>query len=355
MRRIPVIGEIELAYRHLNGTVIAITGSNGKSTTTALIGEILQRRRTAADRGRQHRRAADRRARSRAPAHVRARALVVPARDRRHVPRERRAAAQHHARSHGSLRDTSTRTPRRSTAIFRNQESGDTAIVNAVDRRATPRDAPARVWRFSATQHVDEGAWLDGDELVLSLGGDERRIPRASLKLQGQRERRERARRLARRARGRRRRRRRADRVRHVRRPAASHGARARARRRALDQRLEGDERRRHAQVARRLRRRRASSSSSAARTRPASSSGCATSSSESARRAHHRQSRRPHRRSAATARATIVAAGDMQHAVAVGARERASPATPCCSRPPARASISTATSSIAASTSRNW
>jgi UDP-N-acetylmuramoylalanine--D-glutamate ligase len=41
-RAIPVVGEIELAYRHLTGTVIAVTGSNGKSTTTALIGEILR-------------------------------------------------------------------------------------------------------------------------------------------------------------------------------------------------------------------------------------------------------------------------------------------------------------------------
>src|SRR5438128_2637593 len=39
---VPVIGEIELAYRHLRGTVIAVTGSTGKSTTTALIGEILR-------------------------------------------------------------------------------------------------------------------------------------------------------------------------------------------------------------------------------------------------------------------------------------------------------------------------
>src|SRR5512144_2635935 len=39
---IPVISEIELAYRELRGTVVAITGSNGKSTTTALIGEILR-------------------------------------------------------------------------------------------------------------------------------------------------------------------------------------------------------------------------------------------------------------------------------------------------------------------------
>ncbi|HQZ97212.1 MAG TPA: UDP-N-acetylmuramoyl-L-alanine--D-glutamate ligase [Pyrinomonadaceae bacterium] len=36
-----VIGEVELAYRFLKGRVVGITGSNGKTTTTALIGELL--------------------------------------------------------------------------------------------------------------------------------------------------------------------------------------------------------------------------------------------------------------------------------------------------------------------------
>src|SRR5579872_3950609 len=37
----PVIGEIELASQFLPGPIIAITGSNGKTTTTTLVGEIL--------------------------------------------------------------------------------------------------------------------------------------------------------------------------------------------------------------------------------------------------------------------------------------------------------------------------
>lgn len=37
-----VIGEIELAYRFLKGKIIGITGTNGKTTTTTLIGEILK-------------------------------------------------------------------------------------------------------------------------------------------------------------------------------------------------------------------------------------------------------------------------------------------------------------------------
>src|ERR1700751_4030635 len=36
-----VIGEIELAAQHLPGPIVAITGSNGKTTTTTLTGEIL--------------------------------------------------------------------------------------------------------------------------------------------------------------------------------------------------------------------------------------------------------------------------------------------------------------------------
>ena len=37
----PVIGEIELASLFLPGPIVAITGSNGKTTTTTLVGEIL--------------------------------------------------------------------------------------------------------------------------------------------------------------------------------------------------------------------------------------------------------------------------------------------------------------------------
>jgi len=39
---LPVIGELELAARFLKGRTLAITGSNGKTTTTALVGEILE-------------------------------------------------------------------------------------------------------------------------------------------------------------------------------------------------------------------------------------------------------------------------------------------------------------------------
>jgi UDP-N-acetylmuramoylalanine--D-glutamate ligase len=39
---LPIIGELELAARFLKGRILAITGSNGKTTTTTLVGEILK-------------------------------------------------------------------------------------------------------------------------------------------------------------------------------------------------------------------------------------------------------------------------------------------------------------------------
>jgi len=40
-RGIPVIGEVELAYQFLKGNIVAVTGSNGKTTTTTLVGDVI--------------------------------------------------------------------------------------------------------------------------------------------------------------------------------------------------------------------------------------------------------------------------------------------------------------------------
>lgn len=41
-KNIPIWGEIELAYRFGKGKIIGITGTNGKTTTTTLVGEIMK-------------------------------------------------------------------------------------------------------------------------------------------------------------------------------------------------------------------------------------------------------------------------------------------------------------------------
>ncbi len=184
-RRIEIIGEIELGYRNLNGTVIAVTGSNGKSTTTALIGEIL--------------RVAGRQPIVAGNIGEPLIASIDEERPRTYVLElssfQLEAVDTFHANVALLLNITPDHMDRYPNfnayaaakyRIFRNQESGDTAISNANERRSSTRDAVAKHWQFSATKSVEHGAWFDGTDLVTNVGGDERRIPRASLKLEGQ-------------------------------------------------------------------------------------------------------------------------------------------------------------------------
>lgn len=181
---IPIIAEIELAYRHLQGTIIGVTGSNGKSTTTALIGEILKaggRQPIVAGNIGEPLIACVDLEKPRTyvlelssfqletvdtfRANVAVLLNITPDHMDRYPNFDAYAAAKYR--------------------IFRNQQAGDTAIVNASERRGSPRETIARVWRFSASEPVGEGAYFDGKEMVLRIGGEERRIPRSSLKLAG--------------------------------------------------------------------------------------------------------------------------------------------------------------------------
>lgn len=184
IRPIPVISEIELAYRHLQGTVIAITGSNGKSTTTALIGEILR------IAGRQP---------------IVAGNIGEPLISALDLERPRtyvvelssfqlEAISEFHANIALLLNVTPDHMDRYATfddyaaakyQIFRNQKPTDVAIVNASERRGVARSAAGRVWRFSSQEPVEQGAFLEGDQLVMRLDGQERRIPRAALRIEG--------------------------------------------------------------------------------------------------------------------------------------------------------------------------
>jgi UDP-N-acetylmuramoylalanine--D-glutamate ligase len=185
-QRIPAIGEIELAYREIphGSTIIAITGSNGKSTTTTLIGEILKvagrQPIVAGNIGEPLIRAID---------HDRPRTYILEL-----SSFQLETVETFHANVALLLNITPDHMDRYPSfdayaaakhRVFRNQEGSDIAIVNAVERRQIDRDAQMRVWRFSAAKQVDQGAYLDGGDLVLCLDGNERRIPRTSLKLQG--------------------------------------------------------------------------------------------------------------------------------------------------------------------------
>jgi UDP-N-acetylmuramoylalanine--D-glutamate ligase len=183
-RAIPIIAEIELAYRHLQGTVIGVTGSNGKSTTTALIGEIL---RVA---GRQPIVAGNIGEPLIASLDLeKPRTYVLELSSFQletvNTFRANIALLLNVTPDHMDRYPTFNAYAAAKYRIFRNQAEGDVAIVNAVERRAEQRDAAVRTWSFSASQTVEEGAFLDGEELVLRVEGQERRVPRSVLKLQG--------------------------------------------------------------------------------------------------------------------------------------------------------------------------
>ena len=247
---IPVIGEIELAYRNIprGSTIIAVTGSNGKSTTTTLIGEILKvdgrQPIVAGNIGEPLIASLD-------PDRPRTYVLELSSFQLETVDTFRADVALllNVTPDHMDRYPTFDAYAAAKYRVFRNQQPHDVAIVNAADRRGQPRDLVSRLWRFSAAQRVDEGAFLDGDDLVLRIDSQERRIPRASLKLEGTANVENAlaawlAVRAARRRRGER-----ADRLRLVCGVTASHGPRVRARRRPLDQRFEGNECRRHTQI----------------------------------------------------------------------------------------------------------
>lgn len=183
---IPVIGEIELAYRHMQqgSTIVAVTGSNGKSTTTALIGEILKidgrQPIVAGNIGEPFIAALD-------TERPRTYVLELSSFQLESVDTFRADVALllNVTPDHMDRYPTFDAYAAAKYRIFRNQEPHDVAIVNASDRRGAPRESKARLRRFSASRPVDEGALADGADLVLRHDGNERRIPRASLKLEG--------------------------------------------------------------------------------------------------------------------------------------------------------------------------
>ena len=163
-----VIGEIELAYRFLRGRIIAVTGSNGKTTTTTLIGELLQDAGIAVQVGGNIGKPLI--------------SLVENSRDdgwtvvelssfQLETTREFHAAialvlnvTPNHMDRYETFNDYAAAKHR----IFMNQTEGDVAILNADDETVSSwaRGLLARVVRFSVKKELESGMFLRGTELV---------------------------------------------------------------------------------------------------------------------------------------------------------------------------------------------
>ncbi|MHB0968377.1 MAG: UDP-N-acetylmuramoyl-L-alanine--D-glutamate ligase [Thermoanaerobaculia bacterium] len=182
-RGIPVISEIELAFRHLEGDVVAITGSNGKSTTTTLIAEVFRiggmNPILAGNIG-------DPLIGAIVPGN-RIYVVELSSFQLETVETFRAKVAlllnivPDHMDRYNRMEDYEAAKLR----VFGNQTPDDVAIVNADDPRTANPPTDARVWSFSSRRAVSAGAWFDGESLVINAGGPEVRIPRSGLKLPG--------------------------------------------------------------------------------------------------------------------------------------------------------------------------
>ena len=171
-----VIGEVELASRYLKGRIVAITGTNGKTTTTSLIAELLK------DAG--------------MPTLVGGNigtpliSLVESSRDdgwtvvelssfQLETIKEFHPAVAlvlnvtpNHMDRYESFNDYAAAKHR----IFMNQEPGDVAILNADDETVSSwaSGLRAHVASFSVKHQLEEGLFLRGREIVSRTAKRER-------------------------------------------------------------------------------------------------------------------------------------------------------------------------------------
>jgi UDP-N-acetylmuramoylalanine--D-glutamate ligase len=172
--KIPVWSEIELASRFLSGRLIAITGSNGKTTTTSLIGHILENAKiptiVAGNIGTPLiSRVAETSDATVTVAEVSSFQLELIDKFRPDIGLLLNITPDHLDR-HASLESYS----RAKARLFENQVEGDAAILNADDEGAA-QFAPSRqrVFWFSRTKRVARGIFLRDAEIVLRDEGAE--------------------------------------------------------------------------------------------------------------------------------------------------------------------------------------
>lgn len=184
-RKVPVWGELELGFLFFRGKVAAVTGTNGKSTVTTLLGEMARRAFSRVFVGGN---------------------LGTPLSEAAGEPFDwgvveassfqLEAIAAFRPAVSILLNITEDHTDRypdfaayaaAKAAIFRNQGEGDAAVVNADDPEAAARAAEIRaeVVFFSLRRPLERGIFLAGDDMVFRDGGAQERYPRRLLRIRG--------------------------------------------------------------------------------------------------------------------------------------------------------------------------
>lgn len=185
---VKVIGEIELAARFMRGRLIGITGSNGKTTTTTLAGELLARAglpaRVGGNIGEPLISLVDK-SRDDGFTVIELSSFQLEAIERLHLFV---SVIINITPDHLDRYDSMDDYVAAKANIFRNQTASDFAVLNADDERVSKMDTltGARTIFFSRRRELEEGIFLRGPAIFHRAAGAERElISRDEITLRG--------------------------------------------------------------------------------------------------------------------------------------------------------------------------
>ena len=189
-RGVQVVGEVELAARFINAPIVAVTGTNGKTTTTQLLGQMLQHSGIEAFVGGNIGNplidyVSSGQKEPLVVAEISSFQLDTIDRFRPNVSVLLNITADHLDRypDFEAYADSKMR-------IFKNQQDDDIAILNGSDPliRAKTADIKSRRLYYPALQAAEQGAVLNGKRIMLKLDQLEQiefkfRIPHSTLRI----------------------------------------------------------------------------------------------------------------------------------------------------------------------------
>lgn len=183
-----VIGEVELAFRFLKGRIVAITGSNGKTTTTSLIGELLRDAGMTMQVGGNIGNALISKVDSSKDNGWTVVELSSFQLETIKQFRPTIAVVLNVTPNHMDRYEAFTDYAAAKHRIFMNQTPDDFAVLNADDATVSAWAAGlrAQVSEFSVRHNVSRGVFLRGDELIARFGDREEFVLRPNeMKLRG--------------------------------------------------------------------------------------------------------------------------------------------------------------------------
>ena len=167
-----IIGELELAYRLSDGKYVAITGTNGKTTTTTLVGEIFKASgRTTSVVGNIGNPVVTEGINSKGSDWLVAEVSSFQL-ETVHEFRPVVSAILNLTPDHLNRHKTMEAYGQAKAEIFKNQDENEYLVINLDDKLcySLAKNCKAKIIPFSRMEKLELGAYLDGDNLVLNDG-----------------------------------------------------------------------------------------------------------------------------------------------------------------------------------------